>query len=203
VRSRIFLVLALALVASGAGCGEDTRELKGIVRDDPLVVGDVEVTDVTDGATAPTFAFRAQPGELLVAYFGYTSCPDICPTTLAELRSAKRQIGDDAERVDLAMVTVDPERDTAQVLNGYLGSFSERYHALRPASEEELRRAEDAFLAQSSITTTPEGEVQVEHSAAAYVVDENGVVVVEWPFGHGSENMANDLEVLFDQMGGS
>lgn len=196
------MVLALGLVAVAAGCGEDSAELKGIVRDDPLVVGDVEVTDVTDGATEPTFAFRAQPGELLVAYFGYTSCPDICPTTLAELRSAKRQIGDDAERVDLAMVTVDPERDTPQVLNGYLSSFSERYHALRPASDEELRAAEDAFLAQSSITTTPEGEVQVEHSASAYVVDENGVVVVEWPFGHGSENMASDLEVLFDEMGG-
>ncbi len=195
------MVLAIGLVVASSACGEDTAKLTGIVRDDPLVVGDVTVTDVTEGAAEPTFAFRAQPGELLVAYFGYTSCPDICPTTLAELRSAKRKLGDLADRVDLAMVTVDPERDTAEVLNGYLGSFSERYHALRPASEDELRTAERAFLAQSRITTTPDGKVEVEHSAAAYVVDENGIVVVEWPFGHGSENMASDLQVLFDKMG--
>lgn len=196
------LVIGLALAATGCGGDDDgADELRGIVRDEPLVVGDVSVTDATDGATEAEFTFRAEPGELLVVFFGYTNCPDICPTTLAEVRAAKRLLGDAAERVDIAMVTVDPDRDVPEVMNGYLNSFSDRFHALRPGSEEELRTAETAFLASSSVTTQPDGRIEVVHSATAYVVDEHGVVVVEWPFGHGSEAMAGDLEVLFDRMG--
>lgn len=176
--------------------GNDDAHLQGIVRSSPLVVGDASVTEVTGGMEPRPFFFSAQPNELLVVYFGYTNCPDLCPTTLAALRSALKQIGDDAERVDLAMVTVDPERD-APVLSDYLGSFVSRYHALVPQSQEELSAAEDAFLVTSSVETTDDGEVIVEHSANAFVVDDTGKVVVEWPFGHSTEGMVNDLDVLF------
>ncbi len=203
------LVLAFAVVLSGTlgvGCGseESERALTGIVRDDPLRSDGVTVTDVTDSgaypATADTFELVARPESLLVVYFGFTNCPDICPTSLAELRVALQRIGDEAERVDLAMITVDPDRDTPEVLNGYVGSFVERYHVLRPSSPEELQIVEDAFLASSSVTTTPEGRVEVSHTATTYVVDENGVVRVELPFGHGLDNLVNDLQVLLDQV---
>lgn len=203
------MVLTFALVASGAfgaACGgEETEEaLTGIVRDDPLRSDGVTVTDVTDAgaypAAADTFELVARPESLLVVYFGFTNCPDICPTSLAELRVALQRIGDDAERVDLAMITVDPDRDTPEILNGYVGSFVERYHVLRPSSPEELQTVEDAFLASSSVTTTPEGRVEVSHTATTYVVDENGVVRVELPFGHGLDNLVNDLQVLLDRV---
>jgi len=192
-------------VVSLAACGGGSPgALKGIVRDDPLDVGSVAVTDVTDtglySGEDEQFSFRARPGHLLVVYFGYTNCPDLCPTTLAELRAARRELGSDAERVDLAMVTVDPERDTPEVLNGYLSSFTDRFNALRPVSEPELVAVEDAFLASSTIVKNADGTIEVGHSANAYVVDEQGLVVVEWPFGHGKDGMANDLEFLFDDM---
>ncbi len=202
------MVLAFAVVASGAigvACGGEhaERTLTGIVRDDPLRSDGITVTDVTDSgaypAEADTFELVARPESLLVVYFGFTNCPDICPTSLAELRAALQRIGDDAERVDLAMITVDPERDTAEVLNGYVGSFVERYHVLRPSSPEELETVENAFLASSSVTKAADGRVEVSHTATTYVVDENGVVQVELPFGHGVDNLVNDLQVLLDR----
>ena len=202
------MVLAFAAVASGAigvACGgeQDERTLTGIVRDDPLRSDGITVTDVTDSgaypAEADTFELVARPESLLVVYFGFTNCPDICPTSLAELRAALQRLGDDAERVDLAMITVDPERDTAEVLNGYVGSFVDRYHVLRPSSPEELETVENAFLASSSVTKTADGRVEVSHTATTYVVDENGVVQVELPFGHGVDNLVNDLQVLLDE----
>lgn len=197
--------MALAGVIVLAACGGGSPgALKGIVRDDPLDVGSVVMTDVTDTGLysdeGEQFSFRARPGHLLVVYFGYTNCPDLCPTTLAELRAARRELGDEAERVDLAMVTVDPERDTAEVLNGYLSSFTDRFNALRPTSEPELVTAEDAFLASSTVVKNADGTIEVGHSANAYVVDEGGRVVVEWPFGHGKDGMANDLAFLFHDM---
>jgi len=199
-RSWMGVVAGVVLVAATACGGGENRSLTGIVRDDPLRSIGVAVTDVTESgaytAATDTFELVARPESLLVVYFGYTQCPDICPTTLTEIRSALRRLDDDANRVDLAMITVDPERDTAEILNAYVGSFTEQFHALRPVSDDELRVAEAAFLASSSITRLPDGSVEVGHSTTTYVVDADGEVRVEWPFGHGIDNVANDLEVL-------
>jgi protein SCO1/2 len=198
--ARVVLSALCAGTLLGACGGDEPGELQGIVRSEPLVVGDVAVTEVTNGVEPGPFPFAAEPGQLLVVYFGYTNCPDLCPTTLAALRSAKKELGDDGDRVDLAMVTVDPDRDTAEILNNYLGSFTDQYHALVPASEAELRAAEDAFLVTSDVIEKPDGSFQVDHSANAFVVDENGVVLVEWPFGHAKAGMVNDLGVLIAQL---
>lgn len=193
-----FAVLSLSVQLTA--CSGDEATMRGIVRDQPLEVGSIAVTDVTaDGLYSDhesSFSFRAQPGHLLVVYFGYTNCPDLCPTTLALVRAATKELGDDGRRIDLAMVTVDPMRDTADVMNGYLASFTDAYHALVPASDSELRSAEDAFLASSTIVTNASGEIEVGHSATAYVVDADGLVRVEWPFGVDKDVMINDLEIL-------
>jgi protein SCO1/2 len=163
-------------------------------------VSGASLPDVTTGAPAGArFTFRAEPGHLLMVYFGFTHCPDLCPTTLAELRAAKRRLGDAAERVDLAVVTVDPARDTAEILNQYVGSFSEEYRVLRTDDPEELRAAESAFLASSTIVTNPDGTVEVAHTANLYAVDDTGTVVLEIPFGAGTDGIANDLELLLEE----
>lgn len=198
------LVTTLSMPSLTTGCGADEpRSLGGIVRDEPLSVGSVAVTDVTDTGEYAThdgvFEMVAPTGRLLVVYFGYTNCPDLCPTTLAYVRAAKRDLGDDGDLVDLAMVTVDPDRDTPAVLNGYLSSFTDRFHALQPADVEELESAENAFLASSSIVIGDDGAIEVGHSATAYVVDSSGEVLVEWPFGVDKDLMAEDLRILLDR----
>ena len=196
-RLKIAIVAMATLLTS---CGADESGLIGYVPSFDKNVSNVVVGEVSDLTTKP-FAFKAATNEVLVVYFGYTNCPDLCPTTLYAVKSAKKKIGDDlAARVDLAMVTVDPERDTSEKLPKYLASFSDRFHAIVPATDSELRKAEDAFQVTSSVTKKSDGTVEVAHSATAYVVDDTGRVVVEWPFGLDADAMANDLRfVLSDE----
>lgn len=189
-------VLAVAALFLSACSKEDPGTLLGYVPPSTMRVGGVTVTEAGTGSRFPFVAAR---GEVLVVYFGYTNCPDLCPATMVAVRNAKRKIGDLATRVDLAMVTVDPERDTVDVLPRYLSSFADRYHALVPSSDEELRAAEAAFRASSSVTKKPDGTVEVVHGGTAYVVDDTGTVVVEWPFGLDAESMAHDLKILLER----
>jgi protein SCO1/2 len=204
------VVLGALWLVGLAGCGADEQSasgptptaLRGLTRETPLQVGSVALPDQTVGGPGGELTFRAAPGELLVAYFGYTSCPDVCPTTLADLRAARELLGEDARRIDLAMVTVDPERDTPEVLTAYLGSFAERFHALRPADQADLEDAERAFGASSRVDKLPDGTVEVAHSATTYVIDQDGTVLVEWPFGTAAQDMAHDLRLLLARVKG-
>lgn len=195
-RATFLCAAVTGIAAVVSGCGSDDRSLIGYVPPVDKVVSEVTVTEVSANGVDAPFAFRPATGEVLVVYFGYTNCPDLCPTTLFAIRTARKKIGDLADRVDLAMVTVDPKRDTAEVLPAYLASFTDRYHALIPATEAELRAAEGAFRASSSVNTLADGTVEVSHTTVAYVVDDTGRVVVEWPFGLDAEAMASDLRLI-------
>jgi len=189
------LVVILALVASS--CSREPQTLRGIVRDEPLNVASVSLPDVTRESTPSSrFGMRAAPGELLFVYFGYTACPDLCPTTLATWKSAMRQTSDADVLVDTVFVTVDPARDTPQILNDYVGSFVDRFRVLRTTNPAEMQSALDTFLAAATIETTAEGKVEVSHTTVAYLVDERGEVVIEWPFGTTADAMASDLKIV-------
>jgi protein SCO1/2 len=195
------LAIASVLVVGACGGNGGSKEFIGFQRPDPLVVSEVSLPDVTDGAPqGARFNFIAEPDHLLMVYFGFTNCPDLCPTTLAEVRAAKKRLGDDGNRIDLAVVTVDPERDTPQVLNEYVSSFSDDYRVLRTDDDNELRTVEEAFLASSTVSKAADGTVEVSHTANLYAVDDAGRVVLEMPFGIGTDGVTNDLELLLDGM---
>lgn len=193
-RSMMRALLGGALAVMLVACSSDTTRLIGYVPPTTKSVSSVTVTEIVDGEPRP-FVFRADPGGLMVVNFGFTNCPDICPATLSNLKNAKSRLGDDATRVDIAMVTVDPGRDTTDVLPRYLSSFTDRFHAIVPASDAELRAAEEVFQASSSVTDV-DGRIEVSHTGTAYVVDETGEVLVEWPFGIDTPSMASDLATL-------
>jgi protein SCO1 len=201
---RALVVALITVVGLLAGaCGDDGGEVAfvGITRDDPLRVGAVSLPEVAAGQVDREFAFQAAtPGELLLVYFGYTSCPDLCPATLADIRNALGQLGPDAERVSVALVTVDPDRDTPEVMTGYLGSFVERGHALRTEDPDALATVEAAFGASHTISVDDAGRIEVAHTSVTYAVDHTGAVLVEWPFGVDGDAMAHDLRLLFAQM---
>ncbi len=145
---------------------------------------------------------RPAEGELLLVYFGYTSCPDICPTTMSDITVALADLPDDqADRVSVMMVTVDPERDTETVLVDYLGHFFDDAVAARTTDPAELDAAGEAFGAQWEIAAHEPGDeyYDVAHSAITYVVDDTGTVVVEWPFGFAIESMTSDLKTLLKE----
>jgi protein SCO1/2 len=190
--------VAVVLAACGGVDGVPTRVgLSGAVRTPPLEVGTVSLPNESPGAHGAPFAMTAPSGGLLLVYFGFTSCPDICPTTLSDLGRAVQKIPADARRrVDVAMVTVDPDRDTGSVLTSYLDTFVDGGGvALRTTDPAQLQSAQDAFRVVAN--RIPEGDTYTfEHTAVTYVVDENGTVVVEWPFGTSPDAMARDLRIL-------
>jgi len=193
-------ILAIAAALAGCAGGDDdqNRSLNGFTRTPPARVASAGLPDVSPKADGERLAFRAQPGGLLLAYFGFTFCPDICPTTLADVRRALDRLpAADRRRVEVAMATVDPQRDTRKVLNGYLSHFFPNWHALRTTDPAALRRAEKAFGAAHEIgPKRAGGEYDVSHTASLYAVDDRGVVRVEWPFGTEADAIAADLRAL-------
>jgi protein SCO1/2 len=141
------------------------------------------------------FLFQAEPDGVLVVNFGFTSCPDVCPTTLAEIRAALRDLGPLAEQVSVAMVTVDPDRDVPAVVTGYLQSFVADGHALR-GDDSQLAAAAAAFDVLYEVTVSDDGSVDVGHTASVFVVDDRGFLRVTWPFGMPADDMASDLRIL-------
>jgi protein SCO1 len=202
-RRRIVAVTVVAAVtmlgACGGGNGDDRaahQALSGVVRTPPLEVGTVSLPDETPGADGTPFVMRAQPGGLLLVYFGYTSCPDICPTTLSDIgRALQRLPAADRDRVVVAMATVDPNRDTATVMTSYLDHFVHGGHALRTTDPAQQQQAQDAFRVVAK--RVDDGtSYSFEHTAVTYVVDEHGTVVLEWPFGVSPAAMRDDLQTL-------
>lgn len=190
-------VLLAGLTLLVAACSGDAVEgPTGIVRDPAPQVGSVVLGDASNGGEP--FSMQADEGELLVVYFGYTACPDICPTTLADFRSAVRRLDEErAEAIDVAMVTVDPMRDDAERLTSYVQSFFAGSHALRTEDAGVLRSAADAFGADYEVVI--EGDnIKVAHTAFLYAIDDVGRIQLQWPFGATSEDMANDLEYLLE-----
>lgn len=215
-RNRALILLGAVVLFAAAGCtkgGETSQpagtaadqgnpKLSGITRTpQPSVAGVVlpDVSPTVAGGQAVPFETKAAPGGLLVVYFGYTSCPDVCPASMSDLKSAKRDLGALGEKISVAMVTVDPKRDTPEVLDSYLSHFFADYHALRTEDMTVLKGAETAFGASSEITPKPDGTYDVAHSAAAYGVDSNGKLVIEWPFGTRGEQIATDIRILLGE----
>jgi protein SCO1/2 len=193
-------VALLAAFTTGA-CGDDgPGELAGAVRTPPLEVAGVSLPAVSGSGEEP-LTMQAPPGELYLVYFGYTSCPDVCPTSMSDISVALDDLPDDlAERVTVAMASVDPERDTGEIVAGYLDHFFDRSLALRTDDPDALATAADAFGVQWEIEEHAPGEpYDVAHTAVTYVVDDTGTVVVEWPFGFDSEAMTSDLRTLLEE----
>lgn len=187
-------VLALGLCA--AACGSDEPYVPaGIVRTPPPNVADVSLPDATNGGD---FVFVAAPGGILILYWGYTGCPDICPTTMSDVRRALRDIGDLADSVDVAMVTVDPDRDTAEVLTAYVQAFVDDGVALRTDDPDRLAAAAEPLGVQYSVSVQDDGWVDVAHSAFLYAIDDSGILRLTWPFGIESELIAADLRELLE-----
>lgn len=193
------IVGVMALVGSVAcSSGGDDYQLGGWVRDPLPSVDTVALPDVT--ADDAPFAFRAPPGGILLVYFGFTFCPDMCPTTLSDVQAALGTLGDDADRVAVAFVTVDPDRDQGEQLTSYIGFFTDgKGHALRTDDPEVLRQAADAFGVDYAVTVNDDGEVDVGHTAHLFAVDDQGRLLVTWPFGTDAEVLAADIAYLLDQ----
>ncbi len=143
------------------------------------------------------FSLSDQKGNVVVLFFGYTSCPDVCPTTLAHFRHVKQRLGDAAEDVRFVMITVDPERDNQDRMRQYVEAFDPEFIGLT-GSMEELKVVWDAFFVQPEKIEVPGSalEYAVSHPASSYVVDPQGNLRLLHFYGLPADVVAEDLEKL-------
>jgi protein SCO1/2 len=134
-------------------------------------------------------------GKVIAVFFGFTHCPDACPTTLAEMAQVMRELGPDADRVQVLFVTVDPERDTPAVLKQYVPSFHPSFLGLAGDAEATARVAKE-FKVFYQKQPLKEGGYSVDHSAGTYFFDPEGRLRLFAPFGQGGAPMLHDVRLL-------
>ncbi|MFP4312526.1 MAG: SCO family protein [Nitriliruptoraceae bacterium] len=199
-RTGSIAILAVALVAAAATGVLLLRpdpELPGIVRDPAPDVLGLTFEDVWQREEPVTTDLVPPDGEITLAYFGYLSCPDMCPLTMADLRQARQLVGEElADRTNVAFVTVDPERDGPEELNAYLSLFFDHgVLALTAPDDAALTTAADQLGVRFELADAePDGSYEVLHSAITYVIDDRGEVIRELPFGVSAEEFAEVIE---------
>lgn len=146
-----------------------------------------------DGRTRTLADFK---GKVIVVFFGYTQCPDVCPTTMAELAQVKKSLGKDGDRLQGIFVTVDPERDTAAVLKGYMGSFDPSFVALRGTLEQTKEVAKEFKVFFAKVPGRTPDSYTMDHTAGSYVFDTNGKLRLFVRYGSGTDALAADLKTL-------
>jgi protein SCO1/2 len=135
-------------------------------------------------------------GKVVVVFFGFTHCPDVCPTTLAEMAGMMKELGPQADDVQVLMVTVDPERDTQELLAQYVPAFDKRFLGLRGDAEATAKVAKEFKVFYAKVPGKEPGSYTVDHTAASYVFDRNGKVRLFVRYGQGVEPLVHDIKQL-------
>lgn len=193
VRRQAIRACAATLVACLlAACSPDAQKFKSI--------------DITGADYAKGFALAdhngAQrtladfKGKVVVVFFGFTQCPDVCPTALADLAEVKRLLGLQGDKLQGLFVSVDPERDTAEVLKAYMTNFDPGFLALRPTAEQLPEVAKTFKIFYKKVEGPTPTSYTMEHSAGSYVFDPQGRVRLYTRQAVGAQGLAEDLALL-------
>jgi len=207
----LLAVLALALVAVGgvsrfAARRDAQTSRTAIVRSGTspskmgsLVANPRPLTDFTlTDADGQPFALSALRGKPTLLFFGFTQCPDLCPTTLAEFKGARRPLGADANKLQLVFISVDPEHDTNAIIKSYLAAFDPSIIGLRgdDATLAPIAPEYDLTYAKQPL---PSGGYTVAHTATAFLIDAQGQLRVVYPYGVPASALAQDARTFFTQ----
>lgn len=150
----------------------------------------------TDGRMRSLKDFQ---GKAVVVFFGYTQCPDVCPTTLTEIAEAKRLLGPLGSKVEGVFITVDPERDKPELLKAYVANFGPDMVALRGSAAQTEATARDFKVYYKRVDGKEPGSYFMEHTAACYIYDPQGRLRLYSRYGSGAQALADDLKILLQQ----
>ncbi len=184
----------LGLLLLMGGCAPNTHEFAGTVLEPPQAVPDFTLTGAAGPVSLSDFA-----GQYVFLYFGYTYCPDVCPATLVELAQVRRELGEEAARVQVIMVSVDPERDTPAHLADYVSHFDDTFVGVTGAKAEiDAAGAPYGLYYERHEGTAATGYL-IDHTARAYLIDPQQQARVAYPFDADYRDIAADLRWLFAQ----
>ena len=203
LRRRSFLTAATAVLGATAlgsllsACGKappsfDNLDISGNSGFEPAF----SLPD-TNGQTRTIADYK---GNVVVLFFGYTQCPDVCPTSLAELAQAKKQLGANGSRLQVVLVSVDPERDTPAILAQYVAAFDPSFVALRPADDAAVARLAKQFhIVVKKTPASAGGPYAIEHTAASFVFDPSGKLRLYAHDGQGVDRWLHDVNILLNE----
>lgn len=193
LRCRFAVLAVVVLLLVAAGCAEAPEAPR------------FKLTDVTGASFGKELALTDHNGQrrtladfrgkVVTLFFGFTHCPDVCPTTLSEMALVMKELGNDAARLQVLFVTVDPERDTADVLQRYVPAFHPTFLGLTGSAEQIARTAKEfkIFFQKQNL---PGGGYSMDHAAGTYILDTQGRLRLFAQYGVGAPTLLHDIRLL-------
>jgi len=186
---------SMAVAALGVGlsaCSETKQSFNAVDITGADYAKDFSLKDA-DGKVRTMADFK---GKAVVLFFGYAQCPDVCPTTMTEMAQVKQQLGKDGDKLQVLFVTVDPARDTPDVMKAYMGAFDPSFVALIPTADELTATAKDFKVYYKKVDGKTPTSYSMDHSAASFIYDPQGRLRLYARYGAGVPSMVSDLKAL-------
>jgi protein SCO1/2 len=190
-------VVGLLAAALLAACGPGKPSFKSVDVTGADFGRELTLTDHS-GKTRTLADFK---GKVVVVFFGFTQCPDVCPTTLVEMKAVKEKLAKDGERVQVLFVTVDPERDSPELLAKYVPAFDPSFIGLYGDAEATARTAKEFKVFYKKVPGSSPTSYSVDHTAALYIYDPSGRLRLFAKHAQGADALAHDIKLLLDQAG--
>jgi protein SCO1/2 len=188
------LVLAAAIAVTQANAPAGSEALKAGSLSPVMAAPDLKL-QATDGQALNLARFR---GKVVLLAFGFSSCGEVCPITLATLAGARKKLGDAATNVQVVYVTVDPERDDVPRMKKFLASFDPSFVG-GVGSRAEIDAAQKSYGISSTKNVYPDGNYTIGHSSSIYMIDRAGGLRAVMPYGHTADDFVHDLKILLRQ----
>ncbi|MDM0120702.1 SCO family protein [Variovorax arabinosiphilus] len=197
MNKRDFLRLAGASAAAAAmaGCTDPKPSFNAVDMTGADYAKNFALKDA-DGKERTLADFK---GKVVVLFFGYAQCPDVCPTTMTEMAQVKQQLGKDGDKLQVLFVTVDPDRDTPEVMKAYMGAFDPAFVALIPTQDQLAAMAKDYKAYYKKVDGKTPTSYSMDHSAASYIYDTQGRLRLYARYGAGVAPMVADVQALIKQ----
>ena len=175
-----------------AACAPDKPQFKSIDLTGADYAKDFSLPD----QNGKTRSIKDFAGKVVVVFFGFTQCPDVCPTSMADLAGIKKSLGADGDKLQGVFISVDPERDTPEILKAYMGNFDPTFLALRPNAEQLSIVAKDFKIYYKKVEGRTATSYSMDHSAGNYIYDTQGRLRLYNRYGSGAEGLLSDIRLL-------
>ncbi len=198
-RNALKLIAASALYISAAAvltaCSPDSPAFRGVNLTGADYARDFALTD----HHGQQRSMKDFAGKAVVVFFGFTQCPDVCPTSMQELAEVKQALGADGARLQGVFISVDPERDTLELLKAYMENFDPSFLALRPTPEQLPALTKDFKIYYKKVDGSTPTSYTMDHSAGSYLYDPQGRLRVYHRYGSGAEALTEDVRLLLGE----
>jgi len=198
MRKLLPLLVAATLALSLSGCDKlPGKQAASFQNTDVTGLDYAKGFSLTDHTGKPR-TLADYKGKVVIVFFGYTQCPDVCPTTMAEMAGVMQKLGPQADQVQVLFITLDPERDTQPLLASYVPAFDKRFVGLYGTPEQTAKTAKDFKVFYSKVPGKDPGSYTIDHMAGSYVFDRDGRLRLFVRHGGGADAIVHDVRQLLN-----